>query len=98
MKASFPASSDDNTGLGDDFDDFEEGAEADADDDFGEFDDGFEEPALVEDVQPPAQPVAREAPIPSFVSSHDLTTVSDQITASCYILARPHAYTVSAAR
>jgi hypothetical protein len=58
--------------LGDDFDDFEEGAEADADDDFGDFDEGFEEPAVVQDVQSALQPVAQEAPIPSFVSSNDL--------------------------
>ena len=34
----------DENGFGDDFDDFEEGAQAGADDDFGDFDDGFQEP------------------------------------------------------
>lgn len=34
----------DGNEFGDDFDDFEEGAQAGADDDFGDFDDGFQEP------------------------------------------------------
>ena len=58
--------------MGDDFDDFEEGTEADADDDFGDFDDGLEAPALAQDAQPAVQSVAQEPAIPSFVSSNDL--------------------------
>ena len=53
-------------GFGDEFDDFEEGAEAGADDDFGDFDYGFEEPPMVEDVKAVAAP---EPPTPLFVSS-----------------------------
>ena len=68
-------------GFGDDFDDFEEGAEADQDDDFGDFDDGFREPEAV----PIASPVTADAmqdPLAHLVSrsiaqecqsSHSLT-------------------------
>ena len=69
--------------MGDDFDDFEEGVEAGADDDFGDFDDGFEEPAFVPDVQPPAQLVAQEGRISSFVSSHDLIVPPEKIS-TCF--------------
>lgn len=37
-------------GFGDDFDQFEEGAQLSEGDDFGDFDDGFEEPQLAEEV------------------------------------------------
>src|ERR1700733_11703720 len=99
MKASVPASNDPNCGSGDDFDDFEEGAQADADDDFGDFDDGFEEPSFTQEAQLTAQPTAHEAPIPSFVSSNDLVVLCDEIY---FVLRRPlssfHAYTLSASR
>jgi hypothetical protein len=79
LKVPLPASSDANHGLGDDFDDFEEGAEADADDDFGDFDEGLEEPAIVQDAGSAAQPVT-QAQVNSFVSSHDLMTKSRHIS------------------
>lgn len=46
---------DDNDGndFGDDFDDFEEGGQAEADDDFGDFDDGFQEPEAEAVEEPP---------------------------------------------
>jgi hypothetical protein len=81
------ASSNANRGFGDDFDDFEEGAEADGDDDFGDFDEGFEEPALVQGAQSAAQPV-QEASIPLFVSSDDLTMPYDEIS----VLRHPLSY------
>jgi hypothetical protein len=68
-----------NRGLGDDFDDFEEGAEADADDDFGDFDEGFEEPAIVQDAGSTAQPDS-PAQVNSFVSSVDLMMKSRRIS------------------
>lgn len=37
---------DNDNDFGDDFDDFEEGAQVGADDDFGDFDDGFQEPEI----------------------------------------------------
>lgn len=44
---------DSGDGFGEDFDDFEEGAQAGEDDDFGDFGDGFEEPTLdVEESEP----------------------------------------------
>ena len=91
-----PASSDANRGLGDDFDDFEEGAEAGADDDFGDFDEGFEETAFVQDAHSAAQPVAQEVPMPSFVSSYDLILPYDEIYTCFGMLSRIHAYTVPA--
>jgi hypothetical protein len=95
MKASVPASNDPNCGSGDDFDDFEEGAQADVDDDFGDFDDGFEEPSFAQEAQLTAQPTAQEAPIPSFVSSNDLV---DEIYLCFGTLSGFHAYTLSASR
>lgn len=74
-----PASSDANRSLGDDFDDFEEGAEADADDDFGDFDEGFEEPAIAQDAGSTAQP-GTPAQVTSFVSSVDLMMKSRRIS------------------
>jgi len=72
MKASVPASNDPNHSSGDDFDDFKEGSQADADDDFGDFDDGFEEPSFAQEERLTTQPTAQEAPIPSFVSSNEV--------------------------
>ena len=58
-----------NGGLGDDFDDFEEGAVAD--DDFGDFDDGFQQPE--EESEPEQQSLPTQKALPStespFVSS-----------------------------
>jgi len=79
MKASIPVPNDPNHGSGDEFDDFEEGAQADADDDFGDFDDGFEEPSFAQEARLTAQPTAQEAPIPSFVSSNDPIVLCDEI-------------------
>jgi hypothetical protein len=79
MKASVSASNDSNCGSGDDFDDFEEGAQADADDDFGDFDDGFEEPSFAQEARLTAQPTAQEAPIPSFVSSNGPIVLCNEI-------------------
>ena len=73
-----PASSDANRGMGDDFDDFEEGAEADADDDFGDFDEEFEESAIAQDSGPAAQPVS-QAQVNRFVSSNDLMMKSSRM-------------------
>jgi len=73
-----PASGDANRGLGDDFDDFEEGAEADADDDFGDFDEEFEESAIAQDSGPAAQPVS-QAQVNRFVSSNDLMMKSSRM-------------------
>jgi hypothetical protein len=60
----------DDNDLGDDFDDFEEGAQAGGDDDdFGDFDDGFQEPELVQ--SPPPLPASdTNIPIGPFVSFH----------------------------
>jgi hypothetical protein len=98
MKASAPASNDPNHGSGDDFDDFEEGAQADADDDFGDFDDGFEEPSFAQEARLTAQPTAQEAPIPSFVSSNDPIVLCDEIYSYFSILSGILAYTFSASR
>ena len=65
-----------NNGFGDDFDDFEEGAEAGMDDDFGDFDDGFEEPAIADETHPKDHGREQEPQLHSFVSSHDLTRLS----------------------
>src|SRR5947209_13358177 len=99
MKASIPASNDPNCGSGDDFDDFEEGAQADADDDFGDFDDGFEEPSFAQEEQLTAQTIAPKAPLPSFVSSTDPIVLCDEIyfMLPCS-LSDIQAYTLSASR
>lgn len=55
-------------GFGDDFDDFEEGAEAGEDDDFGDFDDGFQEPEPVA-ATPPQAPEPVHDPLAHLVSS-----------------------------
>ena len=47
MKSNDDNEADDENDFGDDFDDFEEGAQAGADDDFGEFGDGFEQPEQI---------------------------------------------------
>jgi hypothetical protein len=78
LKTPLPASGNVNRSFGDDFDDFEEGAEAEGDDDFGDFDEGFEEPALVQGAQSAVQSV-QEASIPLFVSSDDLNMAYDEI-------------------
>ncbi len=73
MKESTAGLDEPNNDFGDDFDDFEEGAEAGMDDDFGDFDDGFEEPAIAEEAQPQAHDREQELPLLSFVSRNDLT-------------------------
>ena len=54
-------------GFGDDFDDFEEGAQPGEDDDFGNFDDGIEGLSAGEEVSEPLPP-AQDEPEPAFVS------------------------------
>ena len=69
----------DEDGSGDDFDDFEEGAEGD--DDFGDFDDGFVE----QDEEPePAAKQAVTSAIPSLVSSLTLAN-STSPTVQCFL-------------
>jgi Domain of unknown function (DUF5102) len=58
---------DSEDGFGDEFDDFEEGAQAGEDDDFGDFDDGFEGPSEVEEVSQ-RPPLLQNEPQPTFVS------------------------------
>ena len=53
--------------LGDDFDEFEEGAQAGEDDGFGDFDDGFERLSAVEEVFESRPPLHAE-PEPTLVS------------------------------
>lgn len=62
-----PDESDDD--FGDDFDDFEEGAEAGGDDDFADFDDGFEESAVTGKAESEDRDLEPESLPPSFVSS-----------------------------
>lgn len=52
-------------GFGDDFDDFEEGAQPGEDDDFGDFDDGIEGLSAGEEV---SEHLAQDGPEPAFVS------------------------------
>ena len=61
--------------FGDEFDDFEEGAQAGEDDDFGDFDNAFD-PADDEDLDeaPATASLAAETPIPSFVSLYFMAT------------------------
>jgi hypothetical protein len=54
--------------FGDDFDDFEEGAQAEADDDFGDFDDGFREPEDVEESPPVSTAQVNTIAVDPFVS------------------------------
>lgn len=66
-KSSLSDDDQEDEGFGDDFDDFEEGAQVGEDDDFGDFDDGFEEPSAVKEVsEPPA--VQRDEHRTTFVS------------------------------
>jgi len=60
---------DNENDFGDDFDDFEEGAQAGADDDFGDFDDGFQEPEAVEESPPVSTAQVNTITVDPFVSS-----------------------------
>lgn len=64
-----PQADNDDEAFGDDFDDFEEGAEAEGgdDDDFGDFDDGFQQAEEAPVAAPPPQPVSQ--PLAHLVSS-----------------------------
>ncbi|KIW28541.1 uncharacterized protein PV07_08196 [Cladophialophora immunda] len=70
--------------FGDDFDDFEEGAQAGADDDFGDFGDGFEEPETVESPPPVSTSQSSSVPADAFplIESHTLSSISDFLTAA----------------
>ena len=63
---------DDANDFGDDFDDFEEGAQAGAEDDFGDFDDGFEEPTVLTE-EPIAVPPSAMHPLVDFAALSSLT-------------------------
>jgi hypothetical protein len=75
----------DDDGFGDDFDEFAEGQEADADNDFGDFDEGFPQlpqPAPAPSLQSPLLP-----PQTSIVSMHISTTCNEQTTIEMIYLA-----------
>ncbi|KAF2668491.1 hypothetical protein BT63DRAFT_440655 [Microthyrium microscopicum] len=74
----------DDTGFGDDFDDFEEG-EAGDDDDFGDFDDGFQEGEAAEGVDVPSSlPAVVNPPPPWVIPAFDWSEIDsiDEITAA----------------
>ena len=69
----------------DDFDNFEEGAEADAGDDFGDFDNGFEQPTDVEPRTPTVEkPFETSEPVLSFpiLDFEALSTIPDLLEAT----------------
>ncbi|OAP58956.1 hypothetical protein AYL99_06253 [Fonsecaea erecta] len=70
--------------FGDEFDDFEEGAQAGADDDFGDFDDGFEEPESVESLPPVSTSQSSSIPADAFplIDSDALSSIPDFLTAA----------------
>ncbi|KIY02592.1 uncharacterized protein Z520_01057 [Fonsecaea multimorphosa CBS 102226] len=82
---------DDNNGndhndndFGDDFDEFEEGAQAGADDDFGDFGDGFQEPENVESPPPVSTSQSSFIPADAFplIDSGALSSIPDFVTAA----------------
>lgn len=83
QSAKIPADDgDDRDEFGDDFDDFEEGAQAGADDDFGDFGDDFEEPEIESNV-PPQQEQQRPTP-PSFplIDYEEVSELPDLLAAT----------------
>lgn len=61
----------DDDAFGDDFDDFEEGAEA-GQDDFDDFDDGFEQPEPLSDPVPVPEPELVQDPLAHLVSNYQI--------------------------
>jgi Domain of unknown function (DUF5102) len=83
-----------DNGFGNDFDDFEEGAQAGEDDEFGDFDDGFEGPSATEEASQPS-PLSQDEPRPTFVSRRCFSS-SQSIVAGKYQSSASHAYFVIA--
>ena len=81
-------------GFDNDFDDFEEGAQAAEDDEFGEFDDGFEGPSITEPVSEPS-PLLQDEPRPTLVSRRCFTS-RQSIVAGKHVSSISRAYFVIA--